>query len=131
MIRQIAATTGQSAQMLRAMNQRACNATPSSLTNHRVDVGDALAHLLMTIVLLKKDYNAISLIYCVNRFINVWGPISIWPLDVFLHHQNYLPLFHLHHVHLNLHHGNRDLRHHLHRRDHRYVIIVQSWVWTL
>ena len=43
MIRQIAATTGQSAQMLRAMNRRACNATPTSLTDKRVDVRDALA----------------------------------------------------------------------------------------
>ena len=47
MIRQIAGATGQSAQMLRAMNQRRFNATPSSLIDDRSDEVNNLAQLLV------------------------------------------------------------------------------------
>ena len=47
MIRQIAGATGQSAQMLRAMNHRRFNATPSSLIDDRSDEVNNLAQLLV------------------------------------------------------------------------------------
>ena len=47
MIRQIAGATGQSAQMLRAMNKRRCNASTRSLTDDRSDTVDNFAQLFV------------------------------------------------------------------------------------
>ena len=134
--RLLAAATGQSAQMLSAMNRRAFNEIHSNLTDDRVDDIDALAQPLVDDQRAEQeDYTVRESISCVNKLINVWGLIVIWPLErqdcAFLPHQNYLPLFHLNHPKLNLHRGNRSLHHHLRRHYHKHGKILHSRIWTL
>ena len=135
-IRLLAAATGQSAQMFSAMNRRAFNEIHSYLTDDRVDDIDALAQPLVDDQRAEQeDCTVRKSISRVNKLINVWGLIVIWPLErqdcAFLPHQNYLPLFHLNHRKLNLQHGNRNLHHHLRRHFQKHSKILHSGIWTL
>ena len=99
MIRQIAGATGQSAQMLRAMNHRRFNATPNSLIDDRSDEVNNLAQLLVDDHQAEQERLLQERLDLMRQQVNqgmVWGLIVIGPLEwqeCVFHHLFYLNHF--------------------------------------
>ena len=78
LIRQIAADTRQSAQLLRIMNKKRFNATPISLTDDRSDdLSDYALQALEYHQLERKEWNERDLTRCSRGFIEILGVIVI------------------------------------------------------
>ena len=116
MIRQIAGATGQYAQMLRAMNRRRLNATPSSLTDGRSNDVDNLAQLFVEDHQAEQDRLRPERLDLMRQQVNQsMGPDN--DLASRMTRMRMTPSVHLHHFQLFLHHRwkqylNKNMNHH-------------------